>query len=130
MPTKIFAKHRITENIGTFTFKKFDGVLVRNFKLWYFDLGMVAKHFTVSSKALPMLKRQYTICQTMETHILSALYKLAKDILDSGPGQKVRLDETLFVDTDTNRISLTLKTYNRPAGMANQIFNVDLVGYA
>ena len=49
MPTKIFAKHKITENIGTFTFKKFDGTTVRNFKVWYFDLGMVAKHFTVSS---------------------------------------------------------------------------------
>ena len=66
----------------------------------------------------------------METHILSALYKLAKDILDSGPGQRIRLDESLFVGTDTNRISLTLKTYKRPAGMATQIFNVDLIGYA
>lgn len=51
MPTKIFAKHKLTETIGTFTFKKFDGSTVRNFKLWYFDLGMVAKHFTVTSQA-------------------------------------------------------------------------------
>lgn len=118
MPTKIFAKHKITDNIGTFTFKKFDGTKVRNFKTWYFDLGMVAKHFTVSSKSLPLIKRQYTICQTMETNILSALYKLAKDILDSAPGEKVRLDESLFINEDTNRISLTLKTYKRPNGVA------------
>ena len=57
VPTKIFAKHLLTETIATFTFKKFDGVPVHNFKGWYFDLGMVARHFTVSSEALPMLKR-------------------------------------------------------------------------
>ena len=86
MPTKIFAKHELTDNIATFTFKKLDGKPVRNYKLWYDDLGMVAKHFTVSSRALPHIKRQYTICQAMEMHVLKALYKLAKDILDSGPG--------------------------------------------
>ena len=51
--TKIFAKHALTDTIATFTFKKLDGMKVRNFKGWYFDLGMVAKHFTVSSEALP-----------------------------------------------------------------------------
>ena len=56
-PTKIFAKHTLTDNIATFTFKSIDGEVVRNFKGWYMDLGMVAKHFTVSSEFLPHLKR-------------------------------------------------------------------------
>lgn len=86
VPTKIFAKHELTDNIATFTFKHLEGKIVRNYKGWYYDLGMVAKHFTVSSRALPHIKRQYTICQTMEMNVLKALYKLAKDILDSGPG--------------------------------------------
>ena len=86
VPTKIFAKHALNDSIATFTFKKLDGKMVRNFKEWYPDLGMVAKHFTVSSRTLPHIKRQYTICQTMEMKILKALYNLAKDILDSGPG--------------------------------------------
>ena len=86
LPTKIFAKHALTDNIATFTFKKIDGKPVRNYKGWYDDLGMVAKHFTVSSRALPHIKRQYTICQSMEMNVLKAIYKLAKDILDSGPG--------------------------------------------
>ena len=90
---------------------------------------MVAKHFTVSSRAMPHIKRQYTICQTMEMHVLKALYKLAKDILDSGPGSQIRLDESLFDDSDNNRICLTLKNYERPNGVATQIFGVDLVGY-
>ena len=128
-PTKIFAKHELTDNIATFTFKKLDGKKVRNFKGWYFDLGMVAKHFTVSSLALPHIKRQYTICQTMEVQVLKALYKLAKDILDSGPGSHIRLDENLFNSDDTNKISLTMKDYKRPSGLATQIFNVQLLGY-
>ena len=95
-PTKILAKHALTDNIATFTFKTTDDHIVRNFKGWYMDLGMVAKHFTVSSGALPHRKRQYTICQTMEMNRLRALYKLAKDILDSGPGSMIHLDESLF----------------------------------
>ena len=59
---KIFARHTLTDNIGTYTFKALDGHPVRNYKNWYFDLGMVAKHFTVSTHALPHIKRQYTIC--------------------------------------------------------------------
>ena len=90
---------------------------------------MVAKHFTVSSRAMPHIKRQYTICQTMEMNVLKALYKLAKDIIDSGPGSQIRLDESLFDDSDNNRICLTLKNYMRPNGVATQIFGVDLVGY-
>ena len=101
-PTKIFAKHKLTENIATFTFKSVDAGKVRNFKHWYQDLGMVAKHFTVSSLSLPHIKRQYTICQTMEAHCLKALYKLAKDIIEGGPGSQIRLDETLFNGGDTN----------------------------
>ena len=50
--------------------------------------------------------------------MLKALYKLAKDILDSGPGSKIRLDESLFDDSDNNRICLTLKNYERPNGVA------------
>ena len=66
----------------------------------------------------------------MEMHHMKALYKLAKDILEGGPGTQIRLDESLFQSFDSNRISLTLKNYHRPKGVATQIFNVDLIGYA
>ena len=120
--TKIYSKHTLTDSIGTFTFKTLDGRKVRNYKKWYVDLSMVAKHFTVSSRALPHIRRQYTICQTMEVRRLNALHKLAKDILQSDPleptSPKVTLDETLFQDKETNKISLTLKNYERPNGVA------------
>ena len=65
----------------------------------------------------------------MEMHCLKALYKLAKDILEGGPGSQIRLDTTLFNGDDCDRISFTLKNYKRPNGVATQIFNVDLIGY-
>ena len=117
-PTKIFAKHELTSNIATFTFKTLESQKVRNFKGWYDDLSMVAKHFTVSSREFPQIKRQYTICQTMEMHILKAIYQLAKDIIAAGPSSRVSIDEELFNSKDINKISLTLKNYERPNGMA------------
>ena len=54
----------------------------------------------------------------MEMRVLKALYKLAKDILDSGPGSQIRLDESLFASDDTNKISFTMKNYKRPNGVA------------
>jgi hypothetical protein len=38
----------------------------------------------------------------MEMNVLKALHKLAKDILDSDPGSKIDLDESLFMNDDTN----------------------------
>ena len=35
IPSKIFAKHTLTDNIATFTFKTLDGKVVRNYKSWY-----------------------------------------------------------------------------------------------
>ena len=54
----------------------------------------------------------------MEAKCLRALYKLAKDIIEGGPGSQIRLDESLFDGSDTDKISLTLKNYKRPNGVA------------
>ena len=54
----------------------------------------------------------------MEVKRLKALHKLAKDILNSEKGTRVTLDERLFSDIETNKISLTVKNYDRPNGMA------------
>ena len=65
----------------------------------------------------------------MEAKCLRALYKLAKDIIEGGPGSQIRLDESLFNGSDTDKISLTLKNYKRPNGVATQIFDVNLINY-
>ena len=79
---------------------------------------MVAKHFTVSSLTSPHIKRQYTISQTMQVDRLKALHKLAKDIIERKHESLIKFNESLFSDEDTNKISMTLKTYNRPNGVA------------
>ena len=38
----------------------------------------------------------------MEVDRLTALYKLAKDIIEGGPSTKIQLDESLFNGNDTN----------------------------
>ena len=52
----------------------------------------------------------------MEMRRLKALYKLAKDILNDAA--EIRFNEELFTDEDTDKISLTLKNYERPQGVA------------
>ena len=84
MLTKVCARNLLTDNIATFSFKQLfidEAKRKNNFRGWYDDLGMVAKHFTVSSTRLPHIRRQYTICQTMEFSRLQALVNLADDIL-------------------------------------------------
>ena len=54
----------------------------------------------------------------MEMKRLRALYKLAKEILESEPGSMIVLDKSLFLNDDVNQISLTLKNYERPNGVA------------
>ena len=39
------------------------------------------------------------------------------------------MDQVVFPKEDTDRISLTLKNYNRPQGLATKIFNVDFSEY-
>ena len=54
----------------------------------------------------------------MEMQNLKSLLKLAKDILEGPAKVKPHLDKRLFKSDDTNRISFTLKNYERPQGVA------------
>ena len=65
----------------------------------------------------------------MEMQNLKSLLKLAKDILEGPAKVKPHLDKRLFQSNDINRISFTLKNYNRPQGVATQIFTTELIGY-
>ena len=65
----------------------------------------------------------------MDINILKAVFKLAKDILENPIGAEIHLNQSLFTRHDMNQISLTLKNYERPNGVATQIFDVDLSGY-
>jgi len=79
---RISNKERVTDTTFTFTFTQKENNPVHNLKRWYSDLGMMGKHFLVSSKRFPKIKRHYTICSCMRPEILEELIKLELDVLN------------------------------------------------
>ena len=61
----IAERANLSDNTATFTFKTTDGMMVKNLKRWYNDPNMIGRHFLVYSKAQPRIKRQYTICSSV-----------------------------------------------------------------
>ena len=72
----------MTDSTFTFTFTQVENIAVQNLKRWYSDLAMMGRHFLVSSRRFPKIKRHYTICSTMRPELLNALLKLAQDALN------------------------------------------------
>ena len=62
--------------------KTIDGMVVDNLKHWYNDPEMIGRHFLVYSKDGPRIKRQYTICSSMNKTIMNTLLDLAKTVLE------------------------------------------------
>ena len=81
---------------------------------------MIGRHFLVYSEQAPRIKRQYTICSSMNADITSALLSLAAKVCDNTEAQ---FDEKLFMGQDQSSIDLTLKTYDKPKGLATRIHN-------
>lgn len=79
---RISNKERVNDTTSTFTFTHKDHKHVHNLKRWYSDLGMIGRHFLVSSKRHPKIKRHYTICSSMRPELMTELLKLALDALN------------------------------------------------
>ena len=94
---RISNKERITDSVFTFTFTQKKNSTVNNLKLWYNDLSMVGRHFLVSSKRFPKIKRHYTICSCMRPEILKALINLELDVLN---GKSLTFDMNLLDSKD------------------------------
>ena len=118
---RISNKERITDSVFTFTFTQKKNSTVNNLKLWYNDLSMVGRHFLVSSKRFPKIKRHYTICSCMRPEILKALINLELDVLN---GKSLTFDMNLLDSKDQDKICLSLKNYKMPKGVSTQIHGV------
>lgn len=94
---RISNKERVTDSTFTFTFTQKENSVVHNLKRWYSDLAMVGRHFLVSSKRFPKIKRHYTICSCMRPEILQALINLELDVLN---GKQLNFDMTLLDTRD------------------------------
>lgn len=112
---RISDKARVTDSTFTFTFTQKDGAAVHNLKRWYSDLAMMGRHFLVSSKRHPKIKRHYTICSTMRPELLQELIKLARDALS---GKQIEFDMRLLDTKNQEKICLTLKNYKMPKGVS------------
>ena len=94
------------------------GVVVDNLKKWYNDPTMIGRHFLVYSAKAPRIKRQYTICSSINPEVSVELLELAKSKQE---GRQTTFDDMFLKAQDTNLINLTLKTYNTKKGLATRI---------
>ena len=81
---------------------------MENLKLWYNDPQMIGRHFLVYSKSAPRIKRQYTICSSMNPEVQQELIQLAESTI---AGNSLNFNYKMMLDSNQNWINLTLKTY-------------------
>ena len=72
----------VNDNTATFTFSGITDVPIKNLKMWYNDPQMIGRHFLVYSSKAPQVKRQYTICSSMNPMVRDELLKLAKNTIE------------------------------------------------
>ena len=84
-------------------------------------MEMMGRHFLVSSKRFPKIKRHYTICSCMRPELLNELLKLAQDVNN---GKQINFDMSLLDTKDQDKICLTLKNYKFARGVSTQIHGV------
>jgi len=74
----------------------------------------------------PLVKRQYTISQTMNKTNLTEIYNVVDQIMkDEYP---LLFDEEMFNDKDCDKICFTMKDYRRKGGLATYLANTILPG--
>ena len=71
----------MNDNTATFTFSALSGQSVHNLKSWYNDPAMIGRHFLVYADKNPNVKRQYTICSSMNQEVQSELLRLAGSVI-------------------------------------------------
>jgi len=114
----IVKKMEINSSTFTFTFESIDKQPVDNLKFWYNDPAMIGRHFLVHSKEVPSVKRQYTICSSMNREVFEELMTLAWTTIQ---GKSKNFNYKMMLGQDLNWINLTLKTYGLPKGLATRI---------
>jgi hypothetical protein len=118
-PYTIVEKMSVNELTTTFTFGHAGGETVPNLKRWYSDLSMIGRHFLIYSKAIPNVKRQYTICSAMRPDLHEQLIGAIKSV--TSPEGDFEFNKASLNDVDQDKICLTLKNYKAKRGMATQL---------
>lgn len=83
--TTVFHRNHVNKHDFSFLFKTLDGLAVENFKKFYDDIGMIGKHYLVSSSRIPDKPRHYTICNTFIPEFYEAIMKAVNDVIEERP---------------------------------------------
>jgi len=110
--TKLVQTTKINSIANLFKLKA--GALQNNWKHWYEDLDMIGRHFLVYSNEHITVKRQYTICNSIEPRLYKALLEVCDRKLASS---KIDFDRGLLKTGDTDSIYVTAKDYHTKRGV-------------
>lgn len=97
--------------------------MTSNLKRWYNNPEMIGRHFLVFNDNSRRIKRQYTICSSIDKSIMDQLLALASSVTNGGNST---FDGTFLRGEDQDSIGLTLKTYEVKNGLATSIHNSDV----
>lgn len=122
---KLFDKKQVNSDTCTFTFAATEGQPIPNLKSWYNDPNMIGRHFVVYSSKAPQVKRQYTICSSMNKNVKQALLDLAQGVIDK---KETEFDYKIMLGQDQTSVDLTLKNYGVKGGLATRIHNTEVSG--
>ena len=116
---RISAKTQVNTDTATFTFTSLlGGQVINNLKSWYNDPAMIGRHFLVYAEKNPRVKRQYTICSSMNLEVQRELMRLANSIILK---TDINFDYAMMLGQDQDSIDLTVKSYRVPKGLATNI---------
>ena len=106
--TTISRRVSVNDHTSCFILSNVHNKNVPNFRTWYNDLQTIGKHFLIYSRAIPSVKRHYTVCNSMRPEILSELLNLADQVCKN---EEVVFDQSILVDEDSPSMSVTVKNY-------------------
>lgn len=117
------ARKEIVSNVFTVTFgmeRRIPGV-----QSYYSDLDLIGRHYLVWSKDLKDKKRQYTICNVLDTGVykeyIKAIDSFKNNQSPASSSKQYRIKEIFTSDKSSNEVSLTLKDYNVRGGLSSKI---------
>jgi hypothetical protein len=118
---------KVNEKTATFIFKSTKAESVFNWMNYYPDLGMIGKHFLISSRLnRRRIHRHYTIANCMRQDIYENLreeIKSQQDSLENGQMSHVNINPNILDASEQDNVAMTLKTYDIPNGLSTLIHN-------
>jgi hypothetical protein len=116
--TRIVKKVKDNTNTCTFCFETINQLEVPNFSSFFEDLSYIGRHYLLSASSDPIVRRQYTVCNTFIPDFFIHIFKLCQAVIE---GEAFEFDYSLINSSHSKRFYLTLKNYKQPTGLSAKI---------